>query len=62
MFNSGTLVIPSQAEGNPFYTLVEDLHREADADGGIVQMKLDKTKIMETESYLNTLLTELIQI
>ena len=25
MFNTGTMIVPNQAEGNPFYTLIEDV-------------------------------------
>ena len=60
MFNSGTLVVPNQAEGNPFYTMVEDVQR--DEDGGIIKMKLDKARILEAESKLNNLLGDLIAI
>ena len=60
MFNTGTLVVPNQAEGNPFYTLVEDVQREVEQEGGVLQMKLDKTKIMEAETKLSNLLKELI--
>ena len=60
MFNTGTLIVPSQAEGNPFFTLVEDVRREE--EGGLIQMKLDKAKILETEAKLSTFLKELIQM
>ena len=52
--------MPTQAEGNPFYTLVEDVHQEQGE--GIIKMKLDKAKILDAETKLNTLLKELLQV
>ena len=60
MFNTGTLVVPSQAEGNPFYSLVEDVQR--DEESGIIKMKLDKAKILGAESRMSSFLKDLIQI
>ena len=51
------MVIPQQGEGNPFFTVVDDVRRE---DGDVIQMKLEKSKILATESVLHQLLQEMI--
>ena len=53
------MVLPSQAEGNPFYAVVEDLRRE---DGEVIQMKLEKSRILATEGVLHQLLSEMMAL
>ena len=57
LFNSGTMIVPNYAEGSPFYSPVEELLE--DQSEGVIKMKLEKSKILETEERLNNLVKEL---
>ena len=54
------MVLPNQAEGNPFFNLVDEVWREGEE--GPIKMKLEKARLFLTEQTLNTLLNDLVSL
>lgn len=55
------MVLPNQAEGNPFFTMIDELQGESNSDG-VIRMKLDKVRLLDAESTLHSLLIHLVKL